>query len=114
MTITQILANEDTSPTEKLRQVSQVVDKIREIYGNTAYEIASVEIPTCDGFKPLAMLGDDTRVGLVKKVIADITNKAHEDCLENEGIVFDRRIEEYIATNPVLTNLEDKLDSKYI
>lgn len=114
MTITEILASEDISTREKLENIGTKVTAIREKYGNTEVTIPSPEVVTTSGIKPFAMLSQDDRLALVEREIDRIRTNAYEDSQNTEGIVLDRRIEEYIAINPILNNLQISLGSSYL
>ena len=113
MTITEILSS-DKPATEKLSAISEIVSTIREKYGNTEDTIPSREVVTASGIKPFAMLSQDDRLALVEREVDRIRTNAYEDSQNATGIVLDRRIEEYIAINPVLNNLNITLGSSYL
>jgi flagella basal body P-ring formation protein FlgA len=113
MTITEILSS-DKPAAEKLSAISEIVPTIREKYGNAEATIPSTEVVTASGLKPFAMLSQDDRLALVEREVDRIRTNAYEDTQNAEGIVLDRRIEEYISINPILNNLNITLGSEYL
>lgn len=113
MTITEILST-DKPTSEKLSAISEIVSTIREKYGNAEATIPSSEVVTASGIKPFAMLSQDDRLALVEREVDRIRTNAYEDTQNAEGIILDRRIEEYISINPVLNNLNITLGSSYL
>ena len=113
MTITEILST-DKPAAEKLSAISEIVSTVREKYGNTEATIPATEVVTATGLKPFAMLSQDDRLALVEREVDRIRTNAYEDSQNAEGIVLDRRIEEYVSINPILNNLQISLGSSYL
>lgn len=113
MTITEILKS-DATASEKLTQLSEVVDTARKAYGNTKAEITVPEVNTADGMVKLTYLDADSKVALAERMVRCITIQAVETAESTEGAVLDREIERLIATDPILCSLMSKTDSKYI
>ena len=113
MTITEILS-EDKPAAEKLSAISDIVSTIRAKYGNAEAVIPTTEVVTPSGLKPFAMLSQDDRLALVEREVERIRINAYEDSQNAEGIVLDRRIEEYVSINPILNNLGATLGSSYL
>jgi len=114
MTIKEILANGETSAQTKLKEISEVVKTIKEIYGNSNVELKVPEAVTVDGCKPITLLTAEDKVALVTKEFNTIVTNAYEDTQLAEGLVLDRRIEEYVAINPILSNIQTSNNSKYL
>ena len=114
MTISQILDNKESTATNKIEQLAEVVAKARKAYGNGKLDITAPKVPTTDGYVNINLLSDEDKVALasieIRKIIVDAT--AAVEC--TEGIVLDRKIEVALATNPVLVNITTKVDSAYI
>jgi len=114
MTITEILTNTTLSDTDKLQGIASLVASIREVYGNSDVELEVPEVNTVNGVTPITFLTDEDKITLVERVIETILTDAYEDVQQAEGVVLDRRIEEYIAINPILSNLTTSNGSKYL
>ena len=114
MTFTQILTDEGTSDEVKLTKISNLVKEIRETYGNSDVVLEAPEVNTADGFRLLTFLTAKDKLALAERVIKAITTDAYEDVQQAEGVSFDRRFEEYVAINPILSNLETSNGSKYL
>ena len=114
MTFAQILTDEDTSDETKLTKVSSLVKEIRETYGNSDVVLEALEVNTADGIKLITFLSAKDKLVLAERVIKAITTDAYEDVQQAKGVSFDRRFEEYVAINPILSNLETSNGSKYL
>ena len=114
MTFTQILIDEDTSDETKLAKVSELITDIRKTYGNSDVVLKVPEVNTADGLKPITLLTTKDRLALAERVIRTIATDAYEDVQQTEGVSFDRRVEEYVAINHILSNLQTSNGSKYL
>jgi len=114
MTILEILRDEELSSQKKLDSIQDIVNTIRQKYGNTDAEITSPEVTTATGLQPMAMLTAEDKLALVNRVVDAIRTDSYEDAQNAEGVVLDRRVEEYVATNAILNNLDATLDSAYL
>ena len=114
MTFTQILTDENTSDEVKVTKISNLVKEIRETYGNSDVVLEAPEVNTADGLKPITFLTAKDKLALAERAIKAITTDAYEDVQQDKGISFDRRVEEYVAINPILSNLQTSNGSKYL
>ena len=114
MTFTQILAEENTSDETKLTEVVSLVKEIRKTYGNSDVVLEAPEVNTADGLKPITFLTAKDKLALAERVIKAITTDAYEDVQQAEGVSFDRRVEEMVSINPILSNLQTSNGSKYL
>jgi len=114
MTFTNILSDETTSNEVKLTKVSELITDIRKTYGNSDVVLEVPEVNTADGIKPITFLTAKDRLALAEKVIRTITTDAYEDVQQAEGVSFDRRVEEMVSINPILSNLTVGTGSKYL
>jgi len=78
MTLTQVLADESTTASEKLTAVAEIVAKARKAYGNEDLEITSPEVQTTEGFQPLVQVSDKDKVALVSQEVKRIKAVVYE------------------------------------
>ena len=114
MKLSEILSNTESTDAEKVSQINAVVAKARAAYGNENLEISEPEIYTLSGLQDLAMLSDESKVAIVGLEIEKIKTQAVEFVKNTEGAVLDRKIEELIATSPLLANIPAKVESSYL
>jgi hypothetical protein len=114
MKLSEILSNTESTDAEKVSQINAVVAKARAAYGNENLEISEPEIYTLSGLQDLAMLSDESKVAIVELEIEKIKTQAVEFVKNTEGAVLDRKIEELIATSPLLANITAKVESSYL
>jgi len=113
MKILETLHNEDTKPAEKLAAVTKMVDGIRSKYGNEDVEITKVKIPTANGAVDVGLLTTAEKVAVATQAITAGIQYATAEAEACDGVVFDREFEAYVATSPVLTNINTTSDSEY-
>lgn len=114
MKFNEIVESEELSAVEKLSKIADLITEVRTKYGNLDIELSEVEVCTVDGNTPMALLDAESKVALAKAAFNSLVRDAYEDTADQEGILFDRRIEEYIATSPVLNNLTTTTGSDYL
>ena len=112
MKILEIL-NSEVENAEKLKTILSLVDKTREIYGNTSAELPKEKVNTTDGWVDIGWLTLDEKVAIAASQIKASAQQASALSSDDEGVVFDREFERLIATNRILCNLEDKSNSSY-
>ena len=110
----EIFTNEDMAASEKVGAIASIVEKARENYGNSDMDITIPEVSTCEGITDLSLMSDDDKVAIAERSVSNIIQTAVEFTKEEEGIVLDKEIERLVATNPVLVNLSEAVDSEYI
>ena len=113
MNILKTLGNEETSVTDKLTAVKDLVTKVRTKYGNIDKVIEPVKVPTTNGFVPISLLTDGEKVEIAGNEIREIVAMTTAIIENSDGSVFDRVIEGFIAVNPILVNLDMETDSDY-
>lgn len=114
MKFNEIVESEELSAVEKLSKIAELVKEVRAKYGNLDAELPEAEVCTVDGNTPMSLLDVESKVALAKAAFSSLVRDAYEDTVDQEGIVIDRRIEEYIATSPVLNNLTTTTGSDYL
>ena len=113
MKLNEVLNSEELSNEEKIAKVAETVAKAKEAYGNTGTDITVPDIMSTEGFTALSMISLEGKVELAKAEIARIKMDAYEDS-QNEGVVLNRRIEEYLAISPVLSNITSSIENDYL
>ena len=113
MKILTILANKDGSTEEKLEAVQALVTNVRKKYGNSDKTIEAVKVPTTNGHVSISLLTGDEKVAIADSTIRDIVAMTTSVVETEDGTMFDRVFEGYVAVNPVLTNLDQVSDSAY-
>lgn len=114
MSITKILNDEKVTTEEKLQRVAEIVASARQKYGNEEAEIQSPVINTPHGAMNFNHLEDDSKVELLKGTVQYIKAQAVEFAEQNEGVNFNKKIEELIATNPMFVNISAGTKFDYI
>ncbi len=104
MTFTEIFRS-DASTEAKLQDVASLVLSIRIKYGNTDVEIDMPEVNTDLGIMKLSYLANEDKLELAKLCIKDAIIVAAEEVEANQGTLFDRVVEQIVATSPVLCNI---------
>lgn len=114
MSITKILSNEKTSDEEKIAAVAELVAKARASYGNEDAEINDPLVGTAYGEMRFSNLEDDSKLQYIRSEVAKIKVRACEAVEQNQGVNPNRRVEELIATNPVLVNASSGTKFEYL
>jgi len=105
MSITAILKQKDVSDAEKLSAIAEIVLAAREAYSNTKAEIASPEVNTAFGVMSVAELEDDSKLAVIQSEVQRLKVEAIEFGKGKEGVNINKKMEELVATNPVLANI---------
>ena len=113
MKILNTLNNEDTTVADKLEAVATFVNTVRTKYGNTESVIATVKVPTTEGYVPISLLTDKEKAAVATGEIKEIVSMTTAVVENSEGTVFDRVFEGFVAVNPVLVNLGEATESTY-
>ena len=113
MKILNTLRDEELKTGKKLEAVTKLVDKVREKYGNADKEITPVKVSTTNGAVPISLLTDAEKVAVAASEVESIIAMTTVVVESNEGAVFDRVFEGYVAVNPILCNLDMESESSY-
>ena len=113
MTFTEIFQS-DASTEAKLQDVATLVSSIRTKYGNRDVEIDMPEVNTDSGIMKLSYLSNEDKLELAKRCIKDAIIVAAEEVEANQGTLFDRVVEQIVATSPVLCNISSSTGSAYL
>ncbi len=114
MTISTILDNTETSAAEKIAQLSKVVDKAKEAYGNTGIEITAPKVNSSEGYVDMKFMSAEDKIVIASIAIREITMEVAAITDIVEGVVFDSEIERAFAMSSILSNLTATQDSKYL
>lgn len=106
MSLTKILNKKDANPEEVLEAVAEIVAKARKAYGNEDSEIEVPTVQTPYGVMPFVHLEDDSKVVMLRATVQDIKAKAVEFLGQNPAGNMNKKVEELIACNPMLTNVD--------
>ena len=113
MKILNTLADSEVSSNDKLKALTKLVAKVREIYGNGDVEISMTKVQTADGYVTIALLSNDERVAVATNKLKEIIAMSTAIVENTEGALFDRVFEGFVSVDPVLANLTAKSDSAY-
>ena len=105
MNLTKILNHPKMSPAKKLAKITETVQQIRNIYGNTDIEVEAPEVPTINGSESMDYLSDNDKLVLATQCITQIRHEAIELAKSNPLVVLDNEVISLIATSAILTNL---------
>jgi len=114
MKLSEILVSEEIKDSEKVAKIAEVVAKARKAYGNDDKVITAPEVNTTEGVQDLAMLSDKSKVAIADSEIRRIKQFANEFTKVNEGVMFDKKVEELIALSAILVNITTTTESEYI
>jgi len=116
MTISQILEtpNKKMNPSVKLKAIKKIVKAARESYGNTDIEIDTAPVNSCVGRVQIQYVSEKDKLALIKTAVEDIRVRAMEATECTTGIVFDKKVEELVAINPILCNIGKTTESSII
>jgi|SaaInlStandDraft_4_1057021.scaffolds.fasta_scaffold14622_2 hypothetical protein len=103
--ISAILKNKDASDAEKLEEIGNIVTSAREAYGNADQDISSPEMNTTFGMMDVAELEEDSKLVIIGAEVQALKSRALEFAKCNEGVNVQKKMEELVATNPVLANI---------
>ena len=113
MKIIEILSDDKLSGKKKLRAINSLVDGVRGVYGNEDVVIESVKVNSVNGFVTIGLLTTDEKVAVAEQAIRSAISMATAVTEATEGSIFDRSLEAFIATDALLTNLNEKSESQY-
>ena len=115
-TITQILdtKNKQMSPTKKITAIKGIVQDVRRKYGNKGKKLGKTVCNTTNGSQSIKYVSDEDKLALVVCEVDVIRSQAINDTECTKGVVFERRVEELIATSALLSNLGKKVESAYL
>lgn len=115
MKILEILgAPEKEVTTEaKLKAVTDLVGKVRKVYGNTDAEIPAVKVGSTNGMVSVNLLTTGEKVAVAEQEIRKCIAQATIVAENTKGAVFDRAFEAAVATSAILANINAKSDSAY-
>ncbi len=114
MSITKILSEKDTTAAEKLERVAEIVAKARDNYGNDSEDVKSPMVNTTHGSMNFNHLEDEAKVDILKSEVQGIKAQAVEFAEQREGVNFNKKIEELIATNGMFVNISSGTKFEYI
>ena len=108
MKILDILSNETINDADALQQVTEIVAKAREDYGNTEIEIPVPILSCACGTRPLTALDNKERRDFAIHVVKELKEALRDELDEVVGLVPERKALELIATEATLVNLTTK------
>ena len=114
MSITNILSDDALSASEKLAQVSKLVSRVREDYGNEELTVSSPDVNTTEGMMSFSHLTPESKVYILSREVQRIRTIAVEYSRNTEGGIISKKVEELVATSPMLCNIENTDDFSYI
>ena len=113
MKIIETLANGKLSAKKKLKAVTDLVADVRGTYGNEDVKIESIKVNSVNGFVSIGLLTADEKAAVAEQAIRTVISMATAVTESTEGAIFDRSFEAFIATDALLTNLDEKSESSY-
>lgn len=114
MSITKILSNENSSAEEKISAVAETVAKARAAYGNEEAVIDDPFLGTTYGEMRFSNLEDDSKLSFIRNEVMKIKVSVCEATEQKQGVNVGRRVEELIATNPILVNVSSGTKFEYL
>ncbi len=114
MSITKILSEKEMDPAAKLERVSEIVAKARDNYGNSDETIQSPMVNTTHGSMNFNHVEDEAKVSILLREVQSIKAQAVEFAEQREGVNFNKKIEELIATNGMFVNISSGTKFEYI
>jgi len=114
MSITKILSNENSSAEEKIAAIAETVAKARASYGNEEAVIDDPFVSTTYGEMRFSNLEDDSKLSFIRNEVMKIKVSACEATEQKQGVNVGRRVEELIATNPILVNMSSGTKFEYL
>ena len=114
MSITNILSDDALSASDKLAQVSKLVSLAREHYGNEEHTVSSPDVNTTEGMMSFSHLTPESKAYILRNEVQRIRAAAVEYSRSVEGGIISKKVEELVATNPMLCNIENTDDFSYI
>lgn len=115
MKLTQIFdTSTDVDTDKRFDALVAIVSKAREAYGNTDVAITAPLANSAEGLQDLAMLTKKDKLAVAASAFRTIKANAVADSNAAEGVQLDKRLEEYIAINPVFANITDTVESDYL
>ena len=105
MNLTQIFESEELSDKDKLGKITEIITSARNAYGNSEADITLPAVNTVDGLTDLNMLSSESRVVIAQSEVSTIKVIASEFVKCVEGANYAKKVEELIATNPVLAHI---------
>lgn len=114
MSITKILSDEKTSATEKLEKIVEVVAAARKAYGNEDAEIESPMVNTVHGQMRFNHLEDDSKVEVIRGTVSRLKVEAVEFAEQTPGGNVNKKIEELLATSPIMANVSQGTKFEYL
>ena len=109
MTITEILASNKKDAT-KLNSINTVVNTVRKAYGNRGVPITVPEVVTASGLVSFSSLDDESKLEFIRQAVIDIREDALSSVSVVEGLNLTKYVEYRIATSPILTTINRKVD----
>jgi len=114
MTMTQILNSKNMSSATKIKEIKKIIKEAKKAYGNTGKKIKLDKVNTCNGQQSIKYLSDEDKLALVEVEIDNIRSQAIASVECTQGMVFDKKVTELIACNPVLSNLGKTVTSTWL
>jgi len=114
MSLTKILTEKDVAAEDKLEKVAELVAGARKNYGNEEAEIKAPFVNTAHGSMPFIHLEAASKVEMLRSELGFIKAAAVEAEQQNPGININKKIEELIATNPLLANVDSGVKFDYL
>jgi len=114
MSITKILSDENSSAEEKISDVAETVAKARASYGNEEAVIDDPFVCTTYGEMRFSNLEDDSKLQFISNEVMKIKVLACEATEQKQGVNVGRRVEELVATNPILVNVSSGTKFEYL
>lgn len=106
--------DKDTNHGERIEALAEVIATAREKYGNTDDNIEAPEVNTTAGLQDIDMLSAHDKLIVARTEFGKIKVAAVEFAKATEGAVLDKKIEELLALNPVMTNITKTIESDYL
>jgi hypothetical protein len=107
MNLTKLISKKNNS--KKLTEIVELVKTARKKYNNREAEINSPTVCTVNGGTNMKYLSNSDKAAVATQELQKILREINAIDETVQGVNVNRELTSLLATNPVLTNLEDSL-----
>ena len=93
------------SNAKKLQAIADIVATARDSYGNKKAGVAAPEMNTSHGSMPFNELGDDSKLAYIAQEVVALKAAVLEVCRNDKALNPKKKMEEAVATSPLLCNV---------
>ena len=105
MTITEILSDNTLTDKHKLGKVANIIEDVREEYGNSHIRLPEAKVSTVDGLMPFRLLENNSKVAVLLTEVSNIKAKVVNAVEDVPGISARKKTEELLATSCLFSDI---------